>query len=208
MVAQTKNLIYKSIGTKVIDYIDFQLLIKRVSYLINSRPIGQKEALGSCPDSEVITPNKLILGYDPIVFEIVPSFWDCNHDEDPNDPTWIPDRDKPGWDKYLDKLRKIKINMDKIYYDEFITNLIKQSTDKNNRYVNKNILELEVNDLVFIKLPNCKKLKYPKALVLEVVKNDLGEVVEAKVRKANGEISNYHVSSLTLILKNEEKTIM
>jgi hypothetical protein len=46
-----------------------------------------------------------------------------------------------------------------------------------------------------------KKLKYPNGRVINVKRNSLNEVVEANLKKGNGEIGTYHVSSLIPILR-------
>ena len=51
-------------------------------------------------------------------------------------------------------------------------------------------------------LPNTKRTKYPLGMVTKIIKNDLNETTEAWIRKYNGEIMNYHVSGLILVMKN------
>lgn len=201
LVKQVKNLIFKSIGNKIIDICDFNLMIERISFLINSRPISFKqESLGEDPDLEVITSNHLVYGYEPQALEILPSMLESNDPEDSFDPEWKPEK---SYDKYMIKLKKIKHSINKIYYNDFITTLIKQSTDKNNRYIHKNITKIEEGDLVAILTPSTKRLKYPKAVVIETISNDIGEITTVKCRKSNGEITELHVSQIILLLKGE-----
>ena len=73
LVKQTKNLIFKSIGNKVLHFPDFDLLINRIIYLINSRPLTHKSTMSADPDVEVITSNMLLKGFNPHCMEIVPT---------------------------------------------------------------------------------------------------------------------------------------
>ena len=199
LVKEVKNLIFKSIRNQVLNLSDFNLLISRVNYLVNSRPLTQKGLLGDV-DSNIITPNTLIFGKEGLALNIVPYLWHDN-DDDVNDPEWLPDQ---NLNNYQQKLKKIKTKIDKLYYEEFLHNLLIQSTDKNKRYEKKHVIELSKNDLVMIVVPNTKRAKYPIGIVVEVIKNDKGSVVEAIIRKSNGETSNYHVSSLILVQKTNE----
>ena len=177
-------------------------MIGRITFLINSRPISFKqESLGQEPSLDIITSNHLIFGYEPQALEIIPSLVQNSDFDETFDPDWEPNSN--FYDTYMKKLLKIKQTINKIYYNDFITTLIKQATDKNNRYSVKKILKIEEGDLIAIIMPSTKRLKYPKAVVLETICNSNGECTEVKCRKANGEIVVLHVSQIILLLKGE-----
>ena len=199
MIKQVKNLIFKSIGNKVIDYFDFEFLINRIKYLINSRPIGIKDTLTNDTDSPIITPNLLIKGYEPMTLLTVPSLHLQDGKEQIEDPDWQPGPIK--YDKYLNKMRKVKEALDKIYYNEFLYNLSKQATDKKERYTNKQNIKLSEGDLVSIMIPQCKRAKYPMGIITKITCNENDEVTQAKVRRSSGDEIDYHVTNLILILK-------
>ena len=114
------------------------------------------------------------------------------------DPDWSPDNKK--YDKYLNKLNKIKTNIDEVYYREFLYNITKQATDKKDRYIKKQVGQLKIGDLVAIIIPNCKRAKYPMGIIVNTIKNENNEITEASVRRASGEIIDYHVTNLIPVL--------
>ena len=203
LVGQCKNLIFKSIGHKILELPDFQHLICKVSYLVNSRPIAFKNTLHSCPEGDVITPNLLIYGHNQIVLDIFPHIQGMDEEFDRDDPEYFPSQENinKSWINYINKLKDIKTKLNNIYYGEFLQNLFHQSTNKKDRYTLKSIKKLHVGDLVHICLPNTKRLKYPKGIITRVFLNSNKEVTSAEVRKANGELSTFHVNNLILALK-------
>ena len=97
------------------------------------------------------------------------------------------------------KLKKVKSNLETLYQKEFLFNLISQATDRKSRYAKVTHKELEIGDLVSIKSDFMKPFDYPLGIVKEIEKNDLGEVVTARVRKANGEVVRRHVENLIFL---------
>ena len=80
-----------------------------------------------------------------------------------------------------------------------MSNLIHQATDGKGRYAMATHKELGIGDLVSIRNEFLKPFDYPLAIVKEVEENDLGEVVTARVRKANGEVIRRHVDNLIFL---------
>ena len=103
------------------------------------------------------------------------------------------------------KLQKARKVLNKIYHEEFLTNLISQATSVKDRYARVSHDRLEVGDLVLIKEPLLKPTNFPLAVVQEVISNDLGETTSAKVRKGKSkEITHRHSSSLIPLLSRSE----
>ncbi|XP_068213892.1 uncharacterized protein [Palaemon carinicauda] len=97
-----------------------------------------------------------------------------------------------------EKLKQIRTNLLEIYRREFMNTLIKQATDKKDRYVPVNHKQISIGDIVLI------KDDYPMGIVKEVFKNINGEVTAAKVLKGKtNEITKRHVTSLIPLLRKE-----
>ena len=100
------------------------------------------------------------------------------------------------------KLKKVRSNLEKLYRDEFVSNLLNQSTDRRDRYSAKTHIALKVGDLVSIRDKFSKPFDYPLGIVLKVETNDLNEVTSAHIRKANGEIVRRHVDNLIFLTES------
>ena len=103
------------------------------------------------------------------------------------------------------KILRARSKLLRIYYNEFLLNLQRNAADKPGRYATKKHVKLAIGDVVAIKLPNCKRVNYPLAVVISTVVNSLDEVTEVHVRKSNREVLNLHVSSLIPVLINDRR---
>ncbi|XP_064116582.1 uncharacterized protein LOC135222425 [Macrobrachium nipponense] len=103
-----------------------------------------------------------------------------------------------------EKLKHIRTNLLEIYHREFMNTLIKQATDKKDRYAPVNHKQISIGDIVLIKDDGYKPVNYPMGIVKEVFKNINGEVTAAKVLKGKtNEITKRHVTSLIPLLRKE-----
>ena len=206
-VKMTKRLLAASIKD-ILDFHDFEFFLMESDHLINQRPIAFKESLR---DSETdvnllpkpITPEALIHGYDLNSVNIIPSLhfvstsdFEVDHDFDP--VLFIRKLDN--------KLCKVRKNLNDIYHDEFLRNLLEQSVDRGSRFkkVTHNIIE--PGDIVLIKDEFKKPNQYVMARVESVQLNDLGESTGALLVKSNRERVKRHASSIVPLLKLSEYT--
>ncbi|XP_066981301.1 uncharacterized protein [Macrobrachium rosenbergii] len=82
--------------------------------------------------------------------------------------------------------------------------LIKQATDKKDRYAPVNHKQISIGDIVLVKDDGYKPINYPMGIAKEVFKNINGEVTAAKVLKGKtNEITKRHVTSLIPLLRKE-----
>ena len=174
IVLQARRLINAAIGRKKTNVFDFQLVIAQTVALLNKRPISLKDSLRSEEDLDLhITPEMLLYGRElPMV-----NFF-LTQDEE-KDPTY---KDQ---DVFADK-KKLVTSMTKLkesYDSQFLQNLLVQSTNKDNFYVPNTHTPLEVGDIVLIKQDLLKAVDYPLALVVECMRNDLGEITSVKLKK-------------------------
>ncbi|XP_068245300.1 uncharacterized protein [Palaemon carinicauda] len=103
-----------------------------------------------------------------------------------------------------EKLKQIRTNLLENYHREFTNTLIKQATDKKNRYAPVNHKQISIGDIVLIKDDGYKPVNYPMGIVKEVFKNIHGEVTAAKVLKGKtNEITKRHVTTLIPLLRKE-----
>jgi len=200
-VKQVKHLIQKSIRTLVLDYFDFSFLVEKAISLINKRPIAFKSTLRSlAPDEipQVITPEMIIRGYETMGVNVVPELH-IENDDDDNSPTYS---DLPSHTRLqFSKMNKARSNLLEVYHREFLCTLVDQAVDKCDRY--KPVLHkmLRVGDIVLLVEKTSKRYMYPMGRVVEVQKNDLGEVTAAYIVKgATRERVYRHASSLILLL--------
>ncbi|XP_066983793.1 uncharacterized protein [Macrobrachium rosenbergii] len=200
MVKQVKRIITSSIRNNILDYFDFEYLISESKMLINKRPIAFKSALTKLETNHCVpvplTPEMVIKGYDVPCVSIIPQLNSTEFEEswDYTDEI-LGDNQKLLLSKY-NKLKKVRHNLEKLYREEFVANLLHQSIDRKGRYSKKGHTLLKVGDLVCIKSNFSKPFDYPLGVVLKVEVNDLNEVTAAYVRKANGEVVRRHVDNL------------
>jgi hypothetical protein len=153
---------------------------------------------------DVITPELLVRGYDiPSIPLIIGS-----SDETEDDPGWQPR--EPGIEELFQrtaKLRKVKAELNRLYYDQFLQNLRDLSSYKSGRYKHKHYLPLQVGDVVAVKQALTKPFSYPVGVVTGVEVNDINEVVTAELRKANGETIRRHTTDLIMLEKGDPSCI-
>ena len=205
LVKQTKNIIYSAIGKNILEQDEFALLVKETNMLINKRPLAFKSVLIN-PDSDPsipfsITPEILLKGYEVPAMVVSPHLYQDSI-EHSDDPDWSPsETDQNQLYLVFQKYRKVKTNLNNLYYNEFLSNLKYLATNKSDRYKTKNHTALGVGDIIAIKEQFCKPYFYNMGTVTELIKNDLGEVVSVKIRKTNLEVIIRHVSDIILLLK-------
>ena len=205
MVKQTKRLMFSSIKKNVLNLQDFEFLVIKTTHLINRRPIAYKEALRDLPITEVpipITPEFLMKGYHLESINVVPQF--------KSDDEWTPVSDLiPNIRSTHDKLIKVRNNLIKEYNETFLSNLIYQSIDRKDRY--KPVLNKSISpgDIVLIKDNFTKFYDYPLARVINVVKNDNGEVTGATLRKGSTrELVKRHSSCIIPLMSADFETVI
>jgi len=200
-------MIYGSISKNILIYDHFYLLVKEVNMLINKRPLAFKPLLNnhnidpSVPS--VLSPEILLKGYEPPNLVIAPHLH-LSEADDNDDPDWIPNNEQTDQQKLYKvykKFQKVKSNLHSLYHNEFLTNLRELSVNRANRYKTKTHVKLDINDIVAIKHKFSKPYFYPMGVITQVRENDLGEVVEAFIKKGNGETVKRHVTNLILIKK-------
>ena len=196
LVKQVKYLVNKTIGRRVLDYFDFNLLISQTVHLINRRPVAFKETLRDkdidVPDS--ITPEMLIHGYSMLSLNTIPHL---QVDQSNCDPDWI--LEHTGVNKInsvYNKIIKCRENLTNIYHSEFLANLVHQATDNISRFKPVANVGIKVGDIVLLRDQFCKPTNFPMGRIIEIDKNDLGEVTAAMVLKSNREKVYRHSSSL------------
>jgi hypothetical protein len=210
LVKQVKNMIYSSISKNVLTLDHFCFIVKEVNMLINKRPISFKRSLSAVdvdPVVSVITPEMLVRGYDIPSVAIVPHLQIENLPAD--DYLWTVDNDTRSEELYkrFEKLKKVKSNLNNLYYDEFLQTLRESDLSRPNKYKSRNHDLVEVNDLVAVKEKFTKPYFFPVGIVSEVEHNDLDESVAVSLRKPNGEIIRRHVTDVILLEKNCGKLI-
>ena len=207
LVKQVKYMIYSSISRNRLSIDHFRFIVHEANMLINKRPLCMKESLADPYSFEFpLTPEKLVKGYDVPCIAIIPQL----HSEFGND-SYIGEfsggnLDVKRWEA-LATLRKVKANLSEIYYDEFLQNLRKTSTDRPGRYKNSLHTRLNIGDLVAIKQKFTKPYFYPSGIVVETESNDLDEVVTVSIRKGNKEIVRRHVSDVILLLARADNPV-
>ncbi|XP_066966550.1 uncharacterized protein [Macrobrachium rosenbergii] len=198
-VKMSKRLIYGAIRNNVLTLKDFEFLIAQTVHIINRRPIAFKEELRTSIGEALpqpITPELLLKGYDLNSLNIIPELQEV----DP-DPDWF--KDDPSrviLDNY-GKLRRVRERLKQLYESEFLNTLIKQATNKKNRFQPVKHTILKKGDIVMIKEPMSKPQYYPMGIVKDVQINESGEVTGATVMKGcSREVTKRHASNLIPIL--------
>lgn len=110
LVKQVKNTIYGSISRNILTYDHFYFLVRECNMLINKRPVGYKKLLTNPdidPSVTVITPEKLLKGYDVPSISIVPHL----NGENPNDSPYRLDSSNVNSRMFthFEKLNKVKV---------------------------------------------------------------------------------------------------
>ena len=101
------------------------------------------------------------------------------------DPDWNPSNAVTKLSEDFVKLQRVKDNLERLYHEEFLTNLIKQAVNVKDRYAPAHHEQIHAGDIVLLKDEFTKRYNYPLGRVLSVVKNDLDETTGAIVIKGN-----------------------
>lgn len=201
LVKQVKKILYSSIGRNILSVPDFEFLVKEANMLINKRPVAFANNLANL-DSDlavnVLTPEMLITGRDIPCLNILPHLGSDSIDSD----FILDNRQKVIVDRFK-KLSRVRKNLEELYQGEFISSLLYQAINRKSRYKQCSHTELKPGDLVSVRSDGLKPYYYPLAIVINVEKNEIDEVVAASVRKSNGEIIRRHVSDLIFLLGSE-----
>ncbi|XP_068218822.1 uncharacterized protein [Palaemon carinicauda] len=202
-VKMVKRLMFGAIKNFILTYVDFEFLVCNIVHLINRRPIAFKEAVRAETDNvpEPITPEQLVRGYELTSLNLIPNLQPLSVE----DPEFDPDN-KAISQNYV-KLCKIRQTLIETYHNEFLGTLIQQAVDRKGRYRPVTHKLLKVGDVVLIKEEHTKRNNYPLGIILEVFKNDLGEVTHAVIKKGKtGQTSRLHVNNIIPILENTGST--
>ena len=204
-VKMVKQLMNCSIKNYVLNFREFEFIVAQTIHLVNQRPIAFQEALrvtGGDTLPDVITPEKLIHGYDLASLNIIPGL-----QPDPKyDPDWLVSSDiVDNVNDSYKKLKKARNLLIETYNSEFLGHLIKQAVNSKCRYKPVLHKKLQIGDIVLIKEDNCKLLNFPMAIVTDIITNTNNEVTSIILRKGKTrETVKRHVSSLTPILSAPE----
>ena len=195
-IKAVRKMIYGALKNNVLDYFSFDFFIKECMQLVNRRPIALKDCLrdGELGLPEAITPEMLLKGYEPAVINVIPELV-------MQDDEFLVGK-MPAVDSVLTKLNKVRKGLIEKYHGEFLTSLVSQSVNQENRYRPVNHVKLEKGDIVLIKDPLLKFNQYPMGIIREVETNQGGEVTSALVFKGqNRETVRRHVTALIPFLQ-------
>lgn len=189
-VRLTKKLLRSAVGHPL-KLFDFEVLISQAQNIVNKRPISQKEALrDSDPDSPIpITPELLLFGRDLATPDVMrsPSLREITLNSD--------------IEAEFSMLESAREKLTETYEEERRETLLRQATDKPNRYKKYKHAELKIGDIVLVKEPLTKRAKYPRARIIKLNKNDVGEVSSVIIQKGKTrEELHRHVSTIIPIL--------
>ena len=199
LVKQVKHLIGKSISNLVLEYFDFQFIVCQATHMVNRRPIAFKEGLRSSENvPEAITPEMLVHGCSLVSLNTIPSL---QSSPDDGEPDWNLETSgvKGIRDDYC-KIRKARERLYKAYHGEFLSRLIEQATDKNDRYKRVLHREMHVGDIVLLKDNFSKPTNYPMGRIVSTDINTLGETTAAWIIKGNREKVYRHATSVIPLL--------
>ena len=195
IVKQVKRLIFKSIGNYVLEYFNFEFLIKKAVHLINKRPIAFKDGLRTLSKDELpyaISPEILIKGFETPSLSVIPDFHQIDDNFDPL---------RVSFGQEFSKLVKVRQNLIEQYHGEFLATLIHQAVDKDSRYKPIPHSPMKEGDIVLLVDPHLKQSQYPMGRVKSVEINSLGETTGAHVFKGTTRETVYrHATSLILLL--------
>ena len=198
LIKITKDLLYSSMRSKILNLPDFESLLAQVKHLLNKRPVAFKDTVRVSPadeDVEPISPELLLFGRE------LPTLNLQFHHRDPDWQSPTP-KDSEQINKQLKKYIETKNKLNQLYNEEFIQKLLDQSIDKRNRYSSTFHNSLNVGDIVLLKDEYVKANQYPMGRVIRTTCNDLDEVTGAEIKKGRtGEIVKRHITSVIPLLK-------
>ena len=204
-VKLSKRLIFGSIGKNILSLRDFEFLVYQTVSLVNKRPVAFKEGLRDSSGidfPEPITPEHLTHGRELISLNIIP---ELQADPNPDDPDWSGIPVTSHIRNNFTKLKKVRSRLNDLYHEEFMTNLISQSTDRKDRYKQTKHDLLKKGDVVLIKEPLTKRLNFPMGIIKDVTVNQLGECTDVLLYKGSTkELVKRHVSSVIPLISADE----
>ena len=186
-----RKLFYGGVRNLVLTLNDLHFLTVKVCSILNKRPLTLKETLinnNELDVPQVITPEMLIYGRPLDYLNLIPETY-------PSDVINL-DIEDHDFDKDLLKLKKAFKNLNEVYEDQFMQQLVVQSMQKRSGFKPVTHKKLNVGDLVLIKDVLLKLHQYPLARVIGVISNNIGEITEVQLLKANKEIIRRHVYSI------------
>lgn len=197
-----RKILYGSVRNLILNVSDLNFVVSKVISILNKRPLTFKETLRTNSELDVpetITPEMLLYGRPLNYLSIIPEFYPadiCNLDCDNID-----------YVKELEKLKKLSARISELYTDQFMQNLVLQSTNKKDLYRSCAYNDLKIGDLVLIKEDLLKPHQYPLARVINLTRNTLNEVTEVMLIKGNKEIVRRHVFAIIpmISLVNEDR---
>jgi hypothetical protein len=102
--------------------------------------------------------------------------------------------------KNISQFVKVKNNIRDYYHSEFLYSLMNDATHIKGRYLPVKHQVLEMGDTVLVKDPFIKSSQYPLGIITKLTYNDLNEVTQVSVRKANRSIITRDVSDIILLI--------
>jgi len=199
-----KRLLYGAIKNSVLNRDDFDLLIDKTKYLLNSRPVAYKNLLSNNEPLDIpepISPELLNKGRTLTCVNIIPALAPRTTD----DPNWGQiDAGTDGMLVQFSKLQKVQERVIDLYNKEFMATLLQQGLDKKGRYQPVKHESLQINDIVLLKEPLLKFHQYPMAVVHKIHKNYLGEVTDVEVFKGKSrELVQRHITVVVPYLRSD-----
>ena len=195
-----RKLIYGSVRNLILTIGDMHFLVIQVCSLLNKRPLVLKETLRNNSELEVpqtITPEMLIHGRPLSYLNIIPEFY-------PEDIVDI-DISNVDYAKELGHLKKASQRLSQLYEDQFLQQLIVQAVQPKDSFKPVTHKQLNIGDLVLVKDILLKPHQYPIGRIIKVITNDLSEVTEVELIKANKEVIRRHVMSIIPLLRLASK---
>lgn len=198
MVKQVKHIIVAGLGNRIVPLSEFQFIVAEAECLVNKRPIALKSLLSANdkdPDLPcAITPELLIRGYEVPSMNILP----VESGDSLDDMDWLPNSSKVFED--FASLNKTRSKIHSLYEKEFLRTLEIQATNTPRRYSKHSQTDVNIGDLVAIRTNLVKPYHYPIGIVQELKYNDLQEINEILIKKANNELLRRHPSDVILLM--------
>ena len=198
----SKRLIFHSLGNKVLNYVDFEFLIRQAISIINKRPIaflpGLRDGDANEDVPEPITPELLQKGYHCLDINLIPYL----QPDLTNESEWEGHPARPIQESYA-KLSEARSKLIQNYNEEFLVKLIDQAVDRPDRYKPVKHVRLQVGDVVLIKEPLQKPTNYPMGIIQKTFENIQGEITHVIVKKGmTRESLKRHVSQIIYLFSN------
>lgn len=183
MCQTVKKALKKTIGKNELTYVELLTLIKEAQMLINNRPLAEMP-WDQPGDAITITPNKLILGYEPTTLPLAKP---------------VPETDATKQMSVYQRWcmrQKSTTKFNNLFKDIYLRSLI----EAKNRMGLKKEEPIRVGDLCLVAEPNQKRrLDWPLAIVTKVTEGRDGFVRNCMLREANGKEISRSIRSLVFL---------